>query len=104
MKLKPCLKCGSGELYQREQISDNVAFKSPIFVVECATCRCIVYAYTVEKAIEAWNTRPLEDQLKAHAVEVLAGMLAEADSLSYGYSDKEEAYLPEARALLGWEE
>jgi hypothetical protein len=103
MKLKPCPKCGSGELYQREQTSDNVAFISPIFVVECATCRCIVYGYTVEKAIEAWNHRPLEDALKAHAVEVLAKELR-LSAEDVGYVEDESFYIKEARALLGWEE
>ena len=106
MKLKPCPLC-QNETFGVEHKSVFIELTlemGDLVAIHCYNCLASITRPTKEKAIEAWNTRPLEDQLKTHAVEVLAGMLAEADSLSYGYSDKEEAYFPEARALLGWEE
>lgn len=67
--------------------------------ISCNKCGAsLEFRYvTMEEAIEAWNTRPGEDSLKAHAIEVLA------DQLWDNKNTLDEARA-EARALLGWEE
>lgn len=105
--LKSCPFCGGEDFYFREQQNENVAFVSPIFIIECATCGALVHARTTEKAIEAWNHRPFEEK----AVEVLAEKLyfiaqQTDDEGPYCYwihatNESKDKYRAEAKQLLG---
>ena len=80
-KLKPCPFCGAKA---RENWSDNLA----AFSIECNTtehgCHIKTPWYTTrEKAIEKWNTRPIEDQL----LEACLSMLHALNWVQHEYPD-----------------
>ena len=95
MKLKLCPFCGD-EPEKLEFIES----------VHCLNRGCGSIGPNDNK--EAWNHRPLEDQLKAHAVEVLAKQLNDKENMDTWYNQElrgdTERFRAEARALLGWEE
>lgn len=120
-KLKACPFCGDVEDLQINDDSD----KEGTMYVWCYACN--VSGPSAVMPEDVWNNRPLEDQLKAHAVEVLAkniGFLRYCKGNLWIYGDKVtlEEFLSdwvnydeddwgefkndmrsEARALLGWD-
>lgn len=121
-ELKPCFKCGDLNL--------SIDLFDSEVRCECGLTVRFYEFYDLyskfndgeqkKRIIEAWNTRPLEDSLKAHAVEVLAEEIAKNkfdvydDKIEWRYPyglktaymlEKErDECIKEARALLGWEE
>jgi len=112
-KLKACPFCGDVEDLQINDDSD----KEGTMYVWCYACNVSGPSAVMPK--DVWNHRPLEDALKAHAVEVLVKELEIKKTYEayFGYVfpeavirfkkgipefDKETR--AEARALLGWEE
>ena len=103
-KLKACPFCGDVEDLQINDDSD----KEGTMYVWCYACNVSGPSAVMPK--DVWNHRPLEDQLKAHAVEVLAKALQNRyiSMISLGCKTEKdlsmETMRAEARALLGWEE
>ena len=124
MKLKPCPNPFCEDSIPT--ITKVGEFDEYIFSVECEFCGTYTGQFLSEEgAIEFWNHRPLEDQLKAHAVEVVAIRLgyihefAVRTNVPSSIEDFKESWdlcnnqawqdfrmemRAEARALLGWEE
>jgi Lar family restriction alleviation protein len=80
-KLKPCPFCGCTELDvwrygTLENWEKTPVERSPLFAVTCTRCRTgsIGRQFTADKAIESWNTRPIEDELEAYADKLAAGL------------------------------
>lgn len=109
--LKPCYFCNSTS---HVMVHDEELSEGYISHVECYNCQYRTPGYSNrDDAIEMHNKfASNEDQLKAHAIEVLAKMCwkyeHEDEDEVLGYDSQEEwykdQYRDEARALLGWEE
>jgi len=65
-ELKPCPFCGKGIEVSRGLHDSDLC----LFV--CRACKLDFGGWHYPLIIKKWNTRPLEDAFKAHAVEVLA--------------------------------
>ena len=77
-KLKPCPFCGNH--------ANSKWFKSDDFGIECNTKSCYgIYGFeTEEDAIAQWQSRPIEDTLRAELArrdEIIARLIALGDAL-----------------------
>jgi len=55
MELKPCPFCGKSDFDQGSNTDDET------YWIECLHCEIIMEAVSEYLAVEAWNTRPNED-------------------------------------------
>jgi hypothetical protein len=83
-ELKPCPLCGSSDVCNTwDQQSHNVVY--------CNSCSLIgSIANNIDEANKLWNTRPIEDALRAELEQArarIAGLESYADKLAAGYPD-----------------
>jgi hypothetical protein len=114
-KLKPCPFCdyGSSGLHETGFIQEKNrtvgAYYPNLYRQECQKCGATgPTSISKEEMTEAWNHRPTEDAIKAHAVEVLAKSLCESGGQwSFEHFEPNSGfrlkYINEAKALLGWD-
>ena len=68
-EIKPCPFCGSTDIKLHDEISH---------AVWCQECFAEMPSIDIESAVELWNTRPIEDELRAR----IAELEAESDQLT----------------------
>ena len=62
-EIKPCPFCGSTDIKLHDEISH---------AVWCQECFAEMPSIDIESAVELWNTRPIEDELRARIAELEA--------------------------------
>ena len=68
-EIKPCPYCGSTDIKLHDEITH---------AVWCQECFAEMPSIDIESAVELWNTRPIEDELRAR----IAELEAESDQLT----------------------
>lgn len=68
-EIKPCPYCGSTDIKLHDEITH---------AVWCQECFAEMPSIDIESAVELWNTRPIEDELRAR----IAELEAESERLS----------------------
>ena len=68
-EMKPCPFCGSTDIKLHDEITH---------AVWCQECFAEMPSIDIESAVELWNTRPIEDELRAR----IAELEAESDQLT----------------------
>lgn len=101
-ELKPCPFC------EKTSALDSDKNTSETFSVKCFYCGGEISSFaTKELAIEAWNTRPLEDELnkQIEGQKKLIGQLGEALSIIDGYElEILDSDIPLHDALIDYKE
>ena len=62
-EIKPCPYCGSTDIKLHDEITH---------AVWCQECFAEMPSIDIESAVELWNTRPIEDELRARIAELEA--------------------------------
>lgn len=102
-ELKPCPWCGGKEpeIYIAYELEST---KTKLYNIQCCENNCITsYNLDTEEAVQkAWNTRPIEDELRARVKELEAKLLNEITINHDLKTEKEdlEAWQKEAVPLL----
>jgi hypothetical protein len=73
-ELKACLRCSSiaVDAWITQELVFRQATIKPHGIVACFDCQTEVNAPTVEMAIKKWNSRPIEDALRAELAQARA--------------------------------